>query len=141
METLGWIIIVGIIIYLGYKGYNALYPSIEDIEKKVDYAKKNGSFMNNIYGKHVFDTMESNYFRLKERFSDDKKKLREIAKNWHKYVLTLWDISFARVLEDENFTETTKESQIIKDEIEKKFKALLGNEWQDPDLDSKKKKH
>jgi hypothetical protein len=97
--------------------------------------------MNNIYGKHVFDTMESNYFRLKERFSDDKKKLREIAKNWHKYVLTLWDISFARVLEDENFTETTKESQIIKDEIEKKFKALLGNEWQDPDLDSKKKKH
>lgn len=95
--------------------------------------------MNNIYGEYAFDTMENNYFRLKERFSNDKKRLREIAKNWHKYVLTLWDISFALVLEDENFAETTKESQIIKDEIEKKFKVLLGNEWQDPDLASTKK--
>ena len=139
MDILWWIIIVGIVIYIGYKVYNSLYPSIEDIEKKVNYAKKHASFMNNIYWEYAFETMESNYFRLKERLSNNKKKSREIAKDWHKYVLTLWDISFELLLENENFEKDTKEPQIIKDEIEKKFKELLGKDWKDPDLASTKK--
>lgn len=87
---------------------------------------------------NAFDAMEVNYLRLKQRFAHDEEKLLELAKDWHRYADALCELKQARVMLDvdwsdeagDNFTERTKEPVIAKEEIEKKFKSLLGDDWQ-----------
>lgn len=97
-----------------------------------------------------FVVMETNYFRVKQRFlSDDVKKL-ELARDWARYVEALNDLKTARILLDvdmsdeafDHFEENSKEPWIITDEVEKKFKELLGKDFQKllPDFDERKKK-
>lgn len=86
----------------------------------------------------AFDVTEVNYLRLKQRFIHTPEKVLEIAKDWHKYVEALGDLKFARAMldvdMDDNAFDTLekriKEPSIITEEVEKKFKSLLGEDWQ-----------
>ena len=139
-------LIIGIIfyfIYLAYKLYKSKNPSIEDIEVMVNYQKKelfqDEPITNCTILHKDFNIMEKNYLRLKQRFSTEKHKRLEIAQDRYKYVQTLNEIKFQNVMLTcsdndnayENYDELTKETYIIQDEIEKKFKLLLGKDWQE----------
>lgn len=94
--------------------------------------------------------MEINYLRLKQRYLSQEEKRLEIAKDWAKYVEALYELKHARVMLDvdwgdnayENFSEASKEPYIITEEVEKKFKSLLGKDFKKllPDYDERKKK-
>lgn len=78
-------------------------------------------------------TMEEKYFRLKERYKNDFKKLLEITKDWVNYSDSLKTLHFAWcILETDlsetatdNYDEKVAEPRIKKDEIEKKWNNLL----------------
>ena len=117
----------------------------EDIEERVEYVKQQRIFElvhfdspHFIDAQNAFDAMEVNYLRLKQRLSHTPDKVREVAKDWFRYAQALGDLKHARVMLDvdmsdtafENMEERMKEPSIIKDEIEKKFKSLLGEDFQ-----------
>jgi hypothetical protein len=86
----------------------------------------------------AFEAMQINYYRLKQRYSSDEKRVQEIARDWFRYVEALLNLKRARIMLDvdmsddaiDNMQERTKEPSIIKDEVEKKFRALLKKDWQ-----------
>jgi len=144
-----WLIILGIIvIYWIIK--NSKFETVnkpenmEDIEAKTDYFKDDIFRLEHFTSPHFIDlqndytVMEVNYLRLKERYSNTPDKLLEITKDWLKYVLALGEIKSARLILDvdfsenayENFNENTKQPTITKEEVEKKYKTLLNNDWQ-----------
>lgn len=145
-DELARIVIIGFVIYAIYKVYNIIHPKIEDIEAYVESHKKrwfdsSSHLVSYLANSELedFKIMERHYFRLKQRFSSDYKKKLEIAKDWQKYTNTISDIESANVVLDvddsnnayENYDENTREAFIVKDEIEKKFKSLLGNDWEE----------
>ncbi len=146
-----WLIVIGIIIaiwiYNSRKkaGFTERPDSVESIENSVRFLKEARIFnlehfdsTHFIDKQNAFDAMEINYLRLKQRFSHIPEKVLEIARDWFKYVEALGDLKFARVMLDvdmsdeafDNMDERSKEPSIIKDEVEKKFKSLLGEDWQ-----------
>lgn len=150
-----WLIVVlAVVIYFIYrsrkKGDDASIlerstTTVEDIEGNIRYLKERLFSFEHFDSPHfidvrdAFDAMEINYLRLKQRFSHDKEKTLEIVKDWHKYADSLTELKDARVMLDvdwsddafDNFRESNKEPSIIKEEVEKKFKSLLGEDWQD----------
>jgi len=97
-----------------------------------------------------FVVMEANYFRVKQRYlSDDSKKL-ELARDWAVYVEALNDLYCAWEMFDmsmgenpwDDWEESSKEPSVIVDEVEKKFKGLLGKDFQKllPNFGDRRKK-
>jgi len=144
-----WIIVIGIIIVIWFynskRGVGTKRPAtIEDIENDIRFIKKSKIFSLEPFDsphfidvQDAFDVMEINYLRLKQKFFHTPEKALEIALDWHKYVESLAKLKFARTalnfdLSDkayDKFDERVKEPSIIKEEIEKKFKSLLGEDW------------
>lgn len=152
------IVIIAVVVYLIYrskrKDDNAGFlekstTTVEDIEGDIRYLKESLFLLEHFDSPHfidvqdAFDAMEVNYLRLKQRFSHDAGKVLEIAKDWYRYVDSLKELKDARIMLDvawsdddtDNFLESSKEPTIIKQEVEKKFKSLLGKDWQDIPLD------
>lgn len=151
-----WVIVVAIIVFWIYHSrkqrkmagniFDDPGLNVEKIEESVRYQKENMIFsLEHFDSPHfidiqdAFDVMEINYLRLKQRFSHNSEKIIEIAKDWYRYVGALGDMKSARVMLDvdmsdkafDNLEESMKEPEIIKDEIEKKFRSLLGADWQE----------
>ena len=90
-----------------------------------------------------YDVMEANYLRLKQRYLSNEEKKLEISRDWTRYAEALYELKHARVMLDvdmsdsafDNFTESSKEPYIISEEVEKKFKSLLGKDFQKLPLD------
>lgn len=90
-----------------------------------------------------YEVMEANYYRLKQRNLSSEEKSLELARDWVKYVEALNDLKHARVMLDvdmsdlayENFAESSKEPYIISEEVENKFKSLLGKDFHKLPLD------
>jgi len=145
-----WLLVLGIIVvYWFYKNSNkgktaSKADSLDDIEAKVAFFKDGIFNLEHLDSPHFIDTqndydiMEVNYLRLKERYAHTPAKLMELAQGWLRYVMALRDLKQARLILDvdfsdnvyENFDENIKQPTIAKEEIEKKFKALLGKDWQ-----------
>lgn len=138
-------IIIGIVVIFRYKkGILAKIETIEDVERRVPYFKDEIFALEHFDSPHFidlqdsFDAMEINYFRLKQRLFHDQKKVLEVAKDWLNYVDSLSRIKHGRMILDVDWSENAwdkaeqrlKEPSIIKDEIEKKFKELLKQDWQ-----------
>lgn len=120
--------------------------SVEDIEKSIRFEKEESIFSLEHFDdphfidvQNAFDVMEANYFRLKQRFFHTPEKVLEIAKDWYRYVEALSDLKRTRVILDvdvgdgvwDRMEEGMKEPLIIQEVVEKKFKSLLGEDWQD----------
>lgn len=141
-----WLIIIGaVFVYLWYKNQNNSGErgdtnNIGELERIASYDKSRLLNLEHFDSPHFIDllndsdVMEVNYMRLKQRYIHDKVKSLEIAKDWQKYVEALDDLKLARTILDvgevDDFIEDSKEPSIIKEEIEKRFKTLLGKEWQ-----------
>lgn len=143
------IIVVAVIAYLIYKSSSKNkvlgYPeNIEFIEEKTAYLKGRIFELAHFDSPHfidcqdAYDMMEINYMRLKQRYSTNPDKILEIAKDWYGYVVALGDLKHARVMLDvdmedgafDRLEESLKEPSVIKDEVEKKYKSLLGDDFQ-----------
>lgn len=142
-----WLLITVVVIILFYprkkKDLSKELNNVESIEEYIGNRKDTLFELAHFDSPHFidyqnyFDVMEANFMRLKHRFSDDKEKLLNITKNWQSYVDALNDLKTARVLLDvdlsenawDNASEAMKEPEIIKEEIEKKFKEMLGKDW------------
>ncbi|MBI2334257.1 hypothetical protein HYU96_00455 [Candidatus Daviesbacteria bacterium] len=146
-----WLLIIGAIVaYWIYsrnsgKGILVQPSNVEGIEGSVQFLKNSIFELVHFDSPHfidtqnAFDAMEINYFRLKQRFIHNPEKVLEIARDWQRYVEALGDLKFARVMLDVDWSddaydktgERMKEPSIIKKEIEKKLKLLLGKDWQE----------
>ncbi|OGD95503.1 hypothetical protein A3F57_03145 [Candidatus Roizmanbacteria bacterium RIFCSPHIGHO2_12_FULL_36_11] len=146
-----WVLIIGIIIlYWIYtnsrkNGVSQQPDSIEGIEGNVVFLKSRIFGLEHFDSPHFLDyqnasdVMEVNYFRLKQRFIHTPEKVLEIARDWKRYVEALGDLKYARLMLDVDWSddiydktgERMKEPTIAKEEIEKKFKDLLGKDWQE----------
>ncbi len=140
------IIIVAIVIFIIWKSKKKFErpANVEDIERNVQFLKERIFERVHFDSPHfidyqdAFDAMEINYLRLKQRFSHTPEKVLEIAEDWRKYVESLGDSKHARVMLDVDLEDSAwdragermKEPFIIREEIEKKFKSLLGKDWQ-----------
>lgn len=146
-----WLIIIAIIAFWFYSSRkktgntnaSEIQSSVENAEKYVSLLKKQIFELEHFDSPHfvdyqnAFDAMEINYLRLKQRFSNEPDKVLGIARDWCKYAEALNELKFARTILDvdmsdeafDNFEESSKEPSIIKDEVEKKFKSLLGTDW------------
>lgn len=147
------IVIIAIVAFFIYKskkkasstGALERTASVEDIENSINFLKERIFELEHFDSPHfidcqdAFDVMEINYLKLKQRFFHTPEKVLEIAKDWHRYVEALGDLKHARVMLDvdweddawDRIGESMKEPSIIKEEIEKKFKPLLGDDWQE----------
>lgn len=82
-----------------------------------------------------FDVMEVNYFKLKQKNIHNNDKALKIARDWYRYAWALESLKDAHLYLDLLFTDEDKikekfrEPAIVKEEIEKKFKLLLKNEF------------
>lgn len=143
-----WLIIIGaIVIFFIWKSKKKFErpASVEGIEKSIQFLKERIFELEHIDSPHfidyqdAFDVMEVNYLRLKQRFSHTPDKVLEIARDWWKYVEALSDLKHARVMLDvdmsdnswDNAGERMKEPSIVREEVEKKFKSLLGDDFQE----------
>jgi hypothetical protein len=150
-----WIIIaIAIVAYFIYRSKKTntvkntikeLADTPDDIEENVSFTKGRIFNLEHFDSPHfidvqdAFDTMEINYLRLKQRFFHNKEKVLEIAKDWERYANCLQELKYSRIMYDldwsddsgDNFTESSKQPAIAKEEIEKKFKALLDKDWQE----------
>ena len=144
-----WLIIIAIVIYVIYRlQKNSSNPinniTTEVIEEYVLNRKHELFTLEHFESPHFIDVrdayeaMEVNYLRLKQRLAHNEEEKIKIAKDWLSYVEALLNFKNARELLDvdmsdsafDNFETKTKESAIIKEEIEKKFKSLLNKDWQ-----------
>lgn len=98
--------------------------------------------------KFFFDTMEKNYLRLEERYKHDNAKLGQIIKDWISYNEVISGLICQRLLldvattneESERTDKETNHLQIRRQEIESRYKDLLGKQYNDPmDMFKKKK--
>jgi len=145
-----WLLIIGVIVaYFIYKSREAQkdpeeLSNVEEIEEKVCclkdsiFERQHFDGPNFIDNQDAFDAMETNYLRLKQRLSHSPEKILETVRDWHRYAYALDRLRSARVMLDadwsdqayDNMQENVKEPYIIKEEVEKKFKSLLGKDWQ-----------
>src|SRR3989344_1684998 len=113
------IIIIAVVAFLIWKSKKKFErpASVEDIEKSTQFLKERLFELEHLDSPHfidyqdAFDAMEVNYLRLKQRFSHTPEKVLENAKD--------------------RAGESMKEPSIIREEVEKKFKFLLGEDWQE----------
>jgi len=151
METIIWLAIIGVIIWYYHSRKKSggepldVPATIKRAEACAYYWKKDIFQLVHFDSPHFidrqndFDAMEINYLRLKQRFSNEPNKVLELARDWCKYAEALHSLKFARVYFDvdmseqafERLEETSKEPWIIKEEVEKKFKSLLGADFQE----------
>lgn len=149
MYVPAWLIAVivgiGIYYYLSQKKEIEGPTTVEDIKKEIVYLKERIFSFEHFDSPHfidvqnAFDAMEINYLRLKQRFIHTPEKVLEIAKDWYRYVDALRELKNARIMLDvdwtddafDNLRESSKEPSVVKEEIEKKFKSLLGESWQE----------
>lgn len=152
-----WLLVIGLIAYWIFKKHpeinsSADFNNVKDIENYVSLEKDRLYNLEHFDSPHFidllndYDVMNVNYIRLKERYAHDKEKSLQIAKDWVKYVDALGDLKLARTILDlgevDDFYESSKEPTIIKEEVEKRFKTMLGKEWQKlmPDFFERKEK-
>ncbi len=83
---------------------------------------------------------EKNFVRLSERFKHDDVKFAQVVKDWIDYIDMLRDLVTERLLLDISTSETSKNHDdaihylsIKIQEIEKRFKDLLGSEYLSPE--------
>lgn len=143
-----WLIIaVAVVVYFIYKSKHkngSGYQNVEALEESVGRLKSMLFSEEHFKSPHftdlqnTFDVMEANYFRLKQRLFHTPEKVLQVAKDWQNYVDALVKLKMVRVLLDvdssdkafDNATERSKEPSIVKDELEKKFRSMLGDDWQ-----------
>lgn len=152
-----WIILAGTIIWylFFYKKRISPQQAKELIAEKVTAisvttkARLENSHLKEFldYEKHFFLTMEENYLRLAERFKHDNVQMAQIVKDWIDYNEIINGLIYQRELLDvattdeqsEQSDQNTKKLQIKRQEIETRYKSLLGKQYNDP-LDIFKKK-
>lgn len=84
--------------------------------------------------------MEENYLRLEERYKHDNVRLGQIIKDWVGYNEVITGLIHEREMldvattdeESDRSDQETKKLQIRRQEIESRFKALLGKQYKDP---------
>jgi len=152
------LVIVALAGYYAYKAWSDKQKenTPEFHEKMAEYFKGRLLEISHFDSPRIIDlqdqceVMEANYYRIKQRFAHDEQKTLELAKDWSRYVEALGEMKFAREMLNvdmsdsayENFSDSTKEPYIITDEINKKFKVILGKDFEKflPDYDERKKK-
>jgi len=139
-----WVLIIVIVIIYFVYGKKSKKITVEVIETQIPHLKERIFSLERFDSPHfldvqnAFDAMEVNYLRLKQRNIHLPEKVLEIAEDWKRYVESLGDLKYARVMLDVDLNEgawdraeeNMKEPSIVKIEIEKKFKSLLGEDWQ-----------
>ncbi|MCA9368864.1 hypothetical protein KC721_01065 [Candidatus Woesebacteria bacterium] len=154
-----WIIVIAVVIFYYWSKSNQSNIQTNSSEYFEEIASRYKEYLFelahfdspriiDLQDKHL--VMEINYLRLKQRISHNEEKKIEIARDWASYVQSLNELKSARVLLDvdmsesayENFEEASKEPYIITEEVEKKFKSLLGKDFQKllPNYDERQKK-
>ena len=147
-----WIFIIGVVVYYFWSKSKQEAQRTNTVEyfeevawrfKKslMEFAHFDSPRIIDLQDKH--DVMEANYLRLKQRYLNQEEKRLEIARDWAKYVEALCDLKHARIILDvdmsdnafDNLIESSKESHIITEEVEKKFKSLLGKDFHKLPLD------
>ncbi|MEI7498040.1 MAG: hypothetical protein WCK11_02030 [Candidatus Falkowbacteria bacterium] len=150
---LGWIVII-FIIYLIFKPKNNKEKIIEnnmskeeEIQDKIE--RKEESLLRDIKSNHLKDYMQNettlfecgrkNFIRLNERFKHDEAKHGQVVKDWMDYMDILGDIVHEHLMldvstseESDEHWEKRQELFIQIQEIEKRFKELLGDVYIDP---------
>lgn len=151
--TIFYIILIIIAVYV-YSIYKSQNPKLtkeevkekiqEEIDLKEEYLLKKikTSILKDYMQTEttLFDCGRRNFLRLKERFKHDDIKYAQIVKDWLDYMETLSDIVFESEMLDVCTSEESEEHYKRRDELfvvvqetEKRFKELLGSEYDDPD--------
>ena len=147
-----WIIVVAVVAYYFWsksKQKQGQANTVERYEEIVYHHKQNLMEFAHFDSPRIidlqdkYDVMEANYLRLKQRYLSNEERKLEISRDWARYVEALYELKHARVMLDvdmsdsafDNFTESSKEPYIISEEVEKKFKSLLGKDFQKLPLD------
>lgn len=146
------LIIIAIVVYLIYKKIN---PSVISKERATENIQAQIIRQEEMLSKHIdmshlkdyiqqqaimFDCGKRNFIRLSERFKHDDIKLTQVVKDWTDYMEILQGIIYEQELldvstaegADEHF-DNMHELAIKIQEIEKRFKGLLGKEYEDPE--------
>jgi len=149
MEIILWIILIGVITWflfyrrklMPHEIQNLISERIASITDETRVRLENSHLKDYLdYEKHFFLTMEENYLRLAERFRHDKIKQAQITKDWISYNEIINGLIHEREMLDvstsdenaENSDQETKKLQIKRQEIETRFKELLGKQFNDP---------
>jgi methyl-accepting chemotaxis protein len=144
------LIIIAIFVYLIYKGQNPKITSKEDMQIEIE--RKEVKLLEFIQTNHLKDYMDTekalfecgriNFIRLRERFKHDEIKLEQVFKDWIDYMDTLNDAIYKSLQIDVTFDDEfdtlwkdRNELYIKIQEINKRFKDLLGNEYANPEKD------
>lgn len=146
------LIIIAVFVYLIYKGQNATTNSrdkaIEFIQTEI--TKREDFLLSKIKASHLkdylqtekilFDCGRKNFIRLSERFKHDDVKLRQVTKDWLDYMDTVSDIIHESEMLDVTLSNdeadehrNNQQELFVKiQEIDKRTKGLLGDEYIDP---------
>lgn len=147
------LIVIAIFVYLIYKKQKPVIQSKEQIieNTKAQIAYKEEHLLDHIKTNHLKDYMttesalfecgKTNFIRLSERFKHDDVKLAQVTKDWIDYMDILNDAVYESELldvsteegEGEEHWKRRDELYIQIQEIEKRFKDLLGKEYADPE--------
>lgn len=145
-----WLIIIVLVVLFIFwekkknRSINETPETVDSIEDKITFLKERIFSLEHFDSPHFidyqncFDTMEVNYLKIKQRFYHTTEKVLEISKDWHKYVEALYDLKHVRIMLDVDWSDNawdtardnSKEPEIIKEEIEKKFKTLLSKDFE-----------
>jgi len=153
-----WVLVIGaVVLYYWYKSIKEVKKdSVEYFEKMAEYFKESIFKLEHFDSprfvdiQDAYDAMEINYLRLKQRNLSNPEKALELSRDWERYAESLSELKSAGVYLDvdmgdnayDNFQESAKEPSIIKEEVEKKFKSLLGKDFHKipPNYDDRRKK-
>lgn len=154
-----WLIVIAVVIYYFWsksKQSQQEANSVERFEQIADHYKNSLLEFAHFDSPRIIDlqdkygVMEANYMKLKQRNLSNEEKKLELARDWARYVEALYELKSARIMLDvdmsdnafDNFEENSKEPYIISEEVEGKFKALLGKDFYKLplDFDERKKK-
>jgi hypothetical protein len=83
---------------------------------------------------YMLDATERDYLLLKERFRGDTKKLLELANDWFNYTEAIYELttaSEAMFATGADWDKLTSGPDIKRQEIERRFQQLLGQEYTD----------
>jgi len=147
------LIVIAVIVFLIYKKQKSAplskEQSMENIKAQIAY--KEERLLDHIKTNHLKDYMttesalfecgRTNFIRLSERFKHDDAKLTQVIKDWTDYMEILDDAVYESELldvsteegEGEEHWKRRDELYIQIQEIEKRFKDLLGKEYTDPE--------
>jgi hypothetical protein len=144
------LIIIIILIYLIYK-QKPVIKSKEEINEEIqsEIDRKEAQILHSLKTSHlknymdtntaIFENGRKNFLRLSERFKHDDIKQGQVIKDWIDYINTIERGIFTQEMldvctseESEQYFKEQQENGIKFQEITKRFKDLLGEEYIDP---------